>query len=304
MSNQELCGILNINKPRGVTSHDVVARVRKITGQRKVGHAGTLDPLATGVLLLCLGQATRVAEYLAASDKVYRTRLRLGISTDTYDAEGQITSQSKVAVSRDQVEQALQAFTGIQEQMPPMYSAIKRDGIPLYRLARRGQVVPRQMRKVEIHDIHLLIWEPPELEIEISCSKGTYIRSLVHDIGQRLGCGAHLMTLTRIASGQFRVEDAITLEELEQACARGTVVSLLHPLDMALQSFPAVTVDLATERRIVSGQRVRLSNAIEGTLCRAYAADGRLLALLRLDREGLWQPHKVFAQGRGNEDHP
>ncbi|MGC8787036.1 MAG: tRNA pseudouridine(55) synthase TruB [Anaerolineae bacterium] len=304
MSNKELCGILNINKPRGVTSHDVVARVRKITGQRKVGHAGTLDPLATGVLLLCLGQATRVAEYLAASDKVYRTRLRLGISTDTYDAEGQITSQSEVAVSRDQVEQALQAFIGIQEQMPPMYSAIKRDGIPLYRLARRGQVVPRQMRKVEIYDIRLLTWEPPELEIEVSCSKGTYIRSLVHDLGQRLGCGAHLVSLTRIASGQFRVEDAITLEELEQACARGTVASLLHPLDMALQSFLAITVDLATEHRIVSGQRVRLSNAIEGTLCRAYAADGRLLALLRLDREGLWQPHKVFAQGRGNEDHP
>lgn len=304
MSNQELCGILNINKPRGMTSHDVVARVRKITGQKKVGHAGTLDPLATGVLLLCLGQATRVAEYLAASDKVYLARLCLGISTDTYDAEGQITSQSEVTVSHTQVEQALRAFTGIQEQTPPMYSAVKHGGVPLYRLARRGKVVPRRARKVEIHDIQLLTWDPPELEIEVRCSKGTYIRSLVHDFGQRLGCGAHLVSLMRVASGQFRVEDAITLEELEQACARGTVASLLHPLDMAVEPFPAVTVDLATEHRIVSGQRVRLSNVMEGPLCRAYATDGRLLALLRLDEEGMWQPHKVFVQQRGNEDHP
>lgn len=304
MSGQELCGILNINKPRGMTSHDVVARVRKITGQKKVGHAGTLDPLATGVLLLCLGQATRVAEYLAAGDKVYQARLRLGISTDTYDAEGQITSQSEVAVSRAEVEQALQAFTGIQEQTPPMYSAIKHNGIPLYRLARRGQTVARRTRKVEIYDIRLLAWEAPELEIEVHCSKGTYIRSLVHDLGQRLHCGAHLVNLTRTASGQFRIEEATTLEELEQAAVSGTVASLLHPLDVALQSFPAVTVDRVTEHRIISGQRVCLSNGIEKPLCRAYAIDGRLLALLRLDEEGLWQPHKVFVQRRGNENHP
>ncbi|MBC7231845.1 MAG: tRNA pseudouridine(55) synthase TruB [Chloroflexi bacterium] len=303
MSTQELCGILNMNKPRGMTSHDVVARVRKITAQKKVGHAGTLDPLASGVLLLCLGQATRVAEYLAASDKTYRARLRLGISTDTYDAEGQITSQSEVTVSRAQVEQELQAFRGIQDQIPPMYAAIKHDGIPLYRLARRGQTIARRARKVEIYNIQLLTWEPPELEIEVHCSKGTYIRSLVHDLGQRLHCGAHLVSLIRIASGQFRIAEAITLEELEQARAKGTLASLLYPLDVALQSFPAVTVDQATEDKIISGQRVRLPSVPQDRLCRAYAADGRLLALLRWDKEDFWQPHKVFAQRRDNEDH-
>lgn len=304
MPDQEFCGVLNINKPGGMTSHDVVARVRKITGQKKVGHAGTLDPLATGVLLLCLGQATRVVEYLAASDKVYRARLRLGISTDTYDAEGQITSQSEVTVSRTQVEGELQAFTGIQEQMPPMYSAVKHEGTPLYHLARRGQVIARRARKVEIYAIRLLTWEPPELEIEVHCSKGTYIRSLVHDLGQRLHCGAHLVSLTRTASGQFRIEEASTLEQLEQAKAKGTIASLLYPLDVALQPFPAVTVDQSTEHKIISGQRVRLPDAIQEPLCRAYATDGCLLALLRLDKEGLWQPYKVFVQRRGNENHP
>nr|MBC7245087.1 tRNA pseudouridine(55) synthase TruB [Chloroflexota bacterium] len=294
---------MNINKPSGMTSHDVVARVRKITGQKKVGHAGTLDPLATGVLLVCLGQATRVAEYLATSDKIYRARVRLGISTDTYDAEGQVTGQSEVAVTREQVEQGLTAFVGSVEQTPPMYSAIKRDGIPLYRLARRGQDIARAKRKVQIWDIQLLAWEPPELEIRVHSSKGTYIRSLVHDLGQRLHCGAHLVSLTRIASGQFRIEQAITLEELEQAWAMGTVDNLLYPLDTALQGFPATVVDRATENKIISGQRVQLSEAPQGALCRAYAANGRLLALLRLDEKGLWQPHKVFVQRISDEDH-
>jgi len=305
MPDGKLCGILNINKPAGMTSHDVVACVRRITGQRRVGHAGTLDPMATGVLLLCLGPATRVAEYLMASDKVYRARIRLGIETDTYDAEGEITSQAATDhITRAQAERALGDLVGSLEQIPPMYSAIKHKGTPLYRLARRGQIIARQARRVEIRELKLLEWAPPKLEIEVHCSKGTYIRSLAHDLGQRLSCGAHLIGLTRMASGHFRIEQAVTLEDLEQACAKGEVARLLQPLDAALQAFPAVTVDQATARKITFGQRVRLSAAPEVPMCRAYAADGRLLALLRYHAGGLWQPHKVFVQPTNNENHP
>jgi len=295
MPGQKLCGILNINKPSGMTSHDVVLRVRKISGQKRVGHAGTLDPLATGVLILCLGQATRVAEYLMASDKMYRARVRLGVTTDTYDTEGRVTGQAGAeGITRAQVERELSGFVGSLEQTPPMYSAIKHKGTPLYRLARRGQVVARKARKVEIRTLRLTEWAPPQLEIEVHCSKGTYIRSLAHDLGQRLGCGAHLAGLTRMASGHFSIEQAITLEELEQAFAKGEGASLLQPLDVALQAFPSVIVDQATESKIGFGQRVRLSEAPEALMCRAYSADGRLLALLRYDAGGLWQPHKVF----------
>jgi len=295
MLHQELSGILNINKPSGMTSHDVVARVRKITGQRKVGHAGTLDPMASGVLLLCLGQATRVAEYLLVSDKVYRARIRLGIATDTYDAQGQITNQAEVTVTRAQVEQELSGFVGTVEQTPPAYSAIKHHGTPLYRLARRGQTVVPQARRVSIEVLRLIEWTPSELEIEVRCSKGTYIRSLAHELGRRLSCGAHLANLTRMASGHFRIEEALTLAELEHAFARGEGERLLQPLDTALQAFPAITVDQATQSKIAFGQQVQLPEAPEAPMCRAYAADGCLLALLRRSADGFWQPQKVFS---------
>jgi tRNA pseudouridine55 synthase len=305
MPNGELCGIVNINKPIGLTSHDVVNRVRRMTGQRKVGHAGTLDPAATGVLLLCLGRATRVVEHLTASDKTYRARIRLGISTDTYDVEGEITSQSAThGVTRPQVERELGSWVGSLEQIPPMYSAVKHNGTPLYRLARRGQTVARRARKVQIWAAKLLEWAPPELEVEVRCSKGTYIRSLAHDLGQHLGCGAHLVGLTRMASGDFRVEQAVSLEELEQACAENNVARLLQPLDSALQAFPAITVDQPTARKITLGQRVQLSAAPGARMCRAYAGDGRLLALLRYDDDRQWRPDKVFVQPTNDENHP
>jgi len=295
MPDQLLHGILNINKPRGITSHDVVSRVRRITGQRRVGHAGTLDPLATGVLVLCLGQATRVIEYLMIDNKVYRARIRLGISTDTYDAEGQITHQTDPdPSSRVQGEQGLVAFVGMIQQTPPMYSAIKHKGTPLYRLARRGQVVPRQARPVHVSALELLDWAPPELEIRVHCSKGTYIRSLAHDLGQDLGCGAHLAGLIREASGSFCLERSITLDELAEAFASGEGPRLLQPLDVALQAFPAVTVNAAVARKIGFGQRVQLLEAPGVAMCRVYTTDGRLLALLKHVSDGHWQPRKVF----------
>ncbi|KPL17402.1 MAG: hypothetical protein AMJ93_14960 [Anaerolineae bacterium SM23_84] len=304
MSEGQLCGILNINKPKGMTSHDVVTFVRRITGQRKVGHAGTLDPLATGVLLLCLGQATRVAEYLMASDKVYRANIRLGITTDTYDAEGEIVAVADAdSVTRARVEQELSSLVGTLEQVPPMYSAIKHKGTPLYRLARRGQSVKRRPRTVQIRALRLLQWESPELEIEVHCSKGTYVRSLAHDLGQRIGCGAYLVSLTRLSSGSFRIAQSVSLDELEQAASRGEIGRLLQSLDTALEAYPAITVDPTTESRIVLGQRVELPTPPAARLCRVHGADGQLLALLRHRSDGLWQPHKVFAQPPTNENH-
>jgi tRNA pseudouridine55 synthase len=304
MQDHPLSGILNINKATGMTSHDVVARIRKLVNQRRVGHAGTLDPLAIGVLLICLGQATRVSEYLMASDKVYRARLWLGITTDTYDSEGQITrSVDASSITQAQVAGELSQLVGIVEQVPPMYSAIKHEGRPLYRLARRGQTVARKPREVEIMELRLLEWAPPQFEMRIHCSKGTYVRSLAHDLGQRLGCGAHLVGLVRTASGRFRIEDSTTLEQLAEVHGRGQLQSLLQPLDAALQRFAPVTVDGPTTRRISFGQRVQLADSPKMAMCRAYAEDGRLLALLRREDGDLWRPHKVFVQPENHDHH-
>lgn len=304
MPDKELDGILNFNKPAGMTSHDVVAHVRKLSGQKRVGHAGTLDPLASGVLLLCMGEATRVAEYLMAGDKLYDARIRLGIATDTYDAEGRISAECDVTVTRAEVEQELGSFVGKLAQTPPMYSALKHQGTALYRLARQGQTVERAPRPVEIYALELREWTPPELQVRVRCSKGTYIRSLAHDLGQRLQCGAHLSGLVRLASGPFRIEQAIPMAELESAFASGSGARLLQPLDAALQAFPAVTVDPLTARAIVHGQRVELELDAEAMLARAYTADGRLLALLRHNQERIWQPHKVFVRWGEDESNP
>jgi len=291
-------GILNIDKPQGWTSHDVVARVRRLSGQKQVGHAGTLDPLATGVLLVCLGQATRVSEYLMRGRKVYRAAVHLGLSTDTYDAGGRVTTTApQVSVTLSQLEEALAAFVGRIEQTPPMYSALKHQGAPLYRLARQGKTVERKPRPVEIYDLKLLDWSSPVLTIEVTCSPGTYIRSLAHDLGQRLGCGAHLSSLVRLASGHFTLDEAISLEALSEAFATGRWVELLRPLDEALLDFEAITFDCQAERRIRLGQPVPGPKpSSSSSLCRAYSTEGRLIALLQYKAQtGLWQPKKVFS---------
>ena len=295
-------GILNLNKPRGPTSHDVVDRVRALTGIRRVGHAGTLDPLATGVLLVCIGRATRVAEYLMAGQKVYRARVRLGVTTDTYDAEGRVVAESPIEVSRAQIEAALARFRGTIAQVPPMYSAIKRKGTPLHRLARRGVEVERQPRQVEVFRLELTAWEPPECTLEMICSPGTYVRALAHDLGQVLGCGAHLTGLTRLASGEFRLEDAVTLEEFAQAAAEDRWPNLLHPLDAALTRFPALHLDADGARRLCSGQAISApppGGGEGGVLSRAYGPDGTFLALVAYDpAAGVWRPRKVFCARR------
>jgi tRNA pseudouridine55 synthase len=293
-------GILNLDKPQGPTSHDIVDRVRNLTGMRRVGHAGTLDPMATGVLLVCIGKATRVSEYLMAGQKVYRARVRLGITTDTHDAEGQVVaSVDPVAFSRAEVEAALAHFQGTIEQVPPMYSALKHKGKPLHKLARKGIEVKREPRQIEISRLVLTEWDPPECTLEVTCSPGTYVRALARDLGQALGCGAHLTALVRLTSGDFFLENAVTLETFAQAAAEGGWPDLLHPIDAALIHLPALHLDADGARRLCAGQAVAAppqpSPQGQGEMARVYGPDGAFLALATYDQtDGTWHPRKVF----------
>lgn len=296
-----LSGILNIDKPSGMTSHDVVDAVRRVAGQRKVGHAGTLDPMATGVLLVCLGQATRVSEYLMAGRKRYRATITLGMTTNTYDADGEIIdSGGKADFGRGEVEAALSQFVGCIEQVPPMYSAVKQDGQPLYRLARQGKTVERKPRTVEIDAVELLDWSPPSLLVEVACSPGTYLRSLAHDLGQQLGSGAYLAALVRLSSGHFTLEEAVSLPRLEEAFQHGQEDRYLLPLDEAFLDWPAVIVGEEDARRLVHGQAIQGEPPARELdpllLYRAYSLDGDFLAILaHHDVSGQWHPKKVFA---------
>lgn len=296
-----LAGILNVDKPPGVTSHDVVDTVRRLAGQRKVGHAGTLDPMATGVLLVCLGKATRVAEYLMQGRKRYRATIVLGATTDTYDAEGQITSTSDdTEFTKAEVEAALATFVGSIEQVPPMYSAIKREGQPLYRLARQGKTVERSPRPVQIDAIDLLAWTPPSLSIDVTCSPGTYVRSLAHDLGQCLGSGAYLSSLVRLASGRFTIEDATSLDRLSEAFEHGQEDRYLLAPDEAFFDWPAVILGEEAARKLVHGQAIDLEpparEGDDGAMARAYGPEGDFLAIVVYDlASALWRPKKVFA---------
>lgn len=286
-------GILVINKPPGRTSHDVVGRIRGLTHQKRVGHAGTLDPMATGVLLVCLGRATRVSEYLMASDKTYRAVMRLGVETDTYDAEGQVVATQPVNVDEPKLRDALTRFVGAIDQVPPMYSALKVQGKPLYKLARKGVEIRREARQVTIHSITLQEWASPDATIVVRCAPGTYIRSLAHDIGAVLGCGAHLIALTRLASGSFTIEDAVELKDLEGV---ENLVGLLRPVDAALQDLPAVTLDADSAQRVLMGHSIPLSGWGGSPLCRVYGANDRFLAIMEYDPAAqLLRPKKVLA---------
>ena len=250
-------GVLNIDKPQGITSHDVVARVRRLTGIRRVGHAGTLDPLATGVLLVCVGPATRFIEYPQQGKKIYETTIRLGEETDTYDAEGRVVATAPVPdFSVEELERTLDAFRGEIMQTPPMYSAIKQGGKPLYQLARAGKEVERPPRPVTIYDITILQWRNPDLTLRITTSPGVYIRSIAHDLGQALGVGGHVRALRRIASGAFRVEDAVTLTALEAAGKDWP--RYLHGLRGALSMLPPIILTAEQARRFRHGQRIPL----------------------------------------------
>jgi tRNA pseudouridine55 synthase len=285
-----LDGVLIVDKPAGWTSHDVVAKVRKLLGIRKVGHTGTLDPSATGLLVLCLGKGTRIAEYLIVADKAYRATLRLGVATDTQDASGTVVSRHPGPFPEERaIRAAMEACVGMTHQVPPMYSAVKVKGVPLYKAARAGQVVPRVSRECRIHTLTILSCRrTPTVDVvfDVVCSKGTYVRTLCADIGDTLGVGGHLASLERRQVGRFGLEQALTLDELADAVERKELQAHMHSLAEALRELPAFMLDplaseaarhgtgfspsriLSTEGRWSSGAPIRL-----------HGADGQLLAI-------------------------
>lgn len=293
MSPERVFGLLNINKPPGPTSHDVVARIRRGTRIRKVGHAGTLDPMASGVLVLCMGPATRLSEYAMRAPKRYRAEVRFGINTDTYDAEGQVTEERPVAgLTPEAVEAALEPFRGDIAQVPPMYSAIKKDGKKLYELARSGQEIEREPRHVHIEQLSVVTCELPYVTLEVVCSPGTYIRSLAYDLGQALGVGAHLTGLVRVASGGFTVENAVTLDELDEAMQAGTWRQYLLAPDAALYDMAELRLDDQQAARVRNGNPIAAPEGASGE-ARAYGPDGELLAIMAVQGDE-WRCVKVF----------
>ena len=290
-------GILNINKPAGETSQKIVALVKRWSRQRHIGHAGTLDPGATGVLPVCLGQAARISPFLFASHKTYLAEIELGVATDTYDAQGKVTQRVDPSrITREQVEGLFPCFRGTILQKPPMYSAVKHQGERLYELARAGITVEREERKAEVFRLELLQWQPPFFTIEVECGKGTYIRSLAHDIGQSLGCGAHIRMLIRLRCGPFDINDSVTLPQLEDSFRHKYWQDFLHPMDVVLEHWIAAIVGKEKEHAISNGRPVDLDDGDYKGHCRAYSIDGRFLAVLRfLPGNGLWQPEKVFS---------
>jgi tRNA pseudouridine55 synthase len=291
-------GILNINKPLGKTSFSIVAVVRRLTGERRVGHAGTLDPAATGVLPVCLGRGTRVIEFLVDATKAYRAQIELGLATDTYDATGEVTDKGDPSgVTREQLESALDSFRGSIQQTPPMYSALKHRGRPLYELARAGISIERESRPVEIHRLELVDWQPPVVTIEVVCGKGTYIRSLAHDLGQILGCGASLKSLVRLRCGIFDIKDAVSVSQFEDAFRYGYWQHFVYPPDIVLLDWSAMVVSDDVGRVIKNGSPVGYSgrHSAEAERCRVYTPDGFFLGVLRFNSEKeQWQPEKVF----------
>ena len=286
--------MLVVDKPAGITSFDVVRQVRRALGIKKVGHTGTLDPLATGVLPLCLGQATKIAGLLTADDKAYHGTGLLGLQTDTLDLEGQEVARADPSgVTRDQLEQALAGLRGAQQQVPPAFSAIRQGGQRAYKLARRGEQVDLPPRSVTIHRLELAGWQPPRFELEVACSKGTYIRSLVRDIGQQLGCGATLAALRRVSSGSFTLDQAVPLDRVEPDFQDGRLPLL--SMDQALEHLPAVELDPEDAARLRQGQPVDPGPLPEAELLRVRC-DGALVALGH-EREGRLWPRRVFGGG-------
>jgi tRNA pseudouridine55 synthase len=287
-------GLLVVNKPSGKSSHDLVYAVRRITGEKRVGHAGTLDPMATGVLVLCLGQAVRISEYLIGHDKTYRARVRLGIETDTYDATGRVVATREAKVKTADIAAVLSSFVGKISQRPPAHSAVQRKGMRAYKLARRGIVLEIEPREVEVYSIDLRELHDDEVEFDVHCSKGTFIRSLAHDLGEKLGSGAHLSALTRLASGPFTLEQSLTLDELEAVTTRGGLARYLLSMDHALYQFDVLHLDDATVRDVQQGKFIPMPRHLTTSLVRAYDERGRLIALLESVGADALKPKKVF----------
>lgn len=294
---RNVSGIILLDKPLGFTSNAALQKVRWLLNAEKAGHTGSLDPLATGVLPLCFGEATKFSQYLLDSDKGYETVMQLGVTTTTADAEGDVLREREVTVGRADIEAVLPHFRGPIQQVPPMYSALKRDGQPLYKLARAGEVVEREARSVTIGSLELLAVEQTRATLAVHCTKGTYIRTLVEDIGERLGCGAHVAQLRRTQAGPFKLAQTITLEALEQAHAEGGNEALdqfLLPADSGLQDWPLLQFSEHSAFYWLHGQPVRAPEAPAFGMVRVQDHNGRFIGIGEVSEDGRIAPRRLI----------
>ncbi len=294
-------GIIVVHKEAGYTSHDVVAKMRGICGQKKIGHTGTLDPQATGVLPVCLGSATKLCDMLADRDKEYVAGLLLGVETDTQDTTGRILAEHPVEVSREEVCAGALSFVGEYLQVPPMYSALKVDGKKLYELARAGREVERKARPVTIHALEVCSCSPPEAVLRVSCSKGTYIRTLCADLGEKLGCGGVMSSLVRTRVGNFCLEEALTLGQLQELRDRGELAGAVRPVDSMFQDSPVLHVQEEFLRFLENGNVIQPEQTVEkecyapGRRVRVYRPDESFAGIYAYDRAGgKYRPVKMF----------
>mgnify|MGYP004575275765 FL=1 len=294
-------GIIIVNKETGFTSHDVVAKLRGICGQKKIGHTGTLDPAATGVLPVCLGSGTKLCDMLTDRDKEYVAELLLGVETDTQDTTGSVLRESPVTVTEEEVSRACLSFLGDYDQIPPMYSALKVDGKKLYELARAGKEVERKARRVRILELEILEMRLPVVKLRVVCSKGTYIRTLCSDIGQKLGCGGAMQSLQRTKVGRFRLEDALTLGDLQQLKDSGELERVVQPVDSLFEETPALHVTAEAARLLENGNALFPAQFAETVTpeperwVRVYRPDGRFAGIYAYEEQKRWyRPVKMF----------
>ncbi len=313
-------GIMNVYKEAGFTSHDVVAKLRGICKQKKIGHTGTLDPDAVGVLPVCLGSGTKLCDMLTGETKEYIARFRLGVTTDTQDISGKVLEEKEVDVCEEQVKEMLSHFVGELQQVPPMYSALKVGGKKLYELAREGKEVERKARLITIYELELLKAEHPEYEIRVTCSKGTYIRTLCHDVGQALSCGAVMTSLVRARVGEFRLKDAKTLAELQMLADQGRLQEAVIPVEEMFRAIPAIQVSDDAQKALLNGNQLKRSEVlvkeeagnieevpknlpVDQEEYRVYSSGGRFCAIYRYEGgRKLYIPVKMFLEGQDGSD--
>ncbi|MCC4263683.1 tRNA pseudouridine(55) synthase TruB [Oceanimonas baumannii] len=300
---REVDGILLLDKPAGITSNDALQQVKRIYAAAKAGHTGALDPLATGMLPICLGEATKFSQFLLEADKRYRVTAKLGERTDTSDADGEVVQTRPVNVSAGELIEALDHFRGDIQQIPSMYSALKYQGKPLYQYAREGIEVPREARPITVFELKLIRFEGDEVELEVHCSKGTYIRTIVDDLGERLGCGAHVTVLRRLAVAGYPAERMLTLEQLQcildnckanEISPRLELDPLLLPMDTAVQSLPEVNLSELVAGYLLNGQAVQVSGApLEGFVRMTVGEEGRFVGVGEIDDDGKVAPRRL-----------
>ncbi|MBW7982776.1 tRNA pseudouridine(55) synthase TruB [Enterobacillus tribolii] len=307
---RDVHGVLLLDKPQGMSSNDVLQKVKRLYNANKAGHTGALDPLATGMLPVCLGEATKFSQFLLEADKRYRVIARLGQRTNTSDADGEVIQERPVAFSQAQLDAALERFRGDSQQVPSMYSALKYQGKPLYEYARQGIDVPREARDITVYELLFLRWEGDELELEIHCSKGTYIRTIIDDLGELLGCGAHVMYLRRLQVAGYPAEKMVTLEWLQQAHAEaqesGQEIAaqfdaLLLPMDTAVQDLPEVNLSAVVAGYVRQGQPVQAPGLPADGLVRITVGDAReFIGVGEIDDRGRVAPKRLIVELQGD----